>query len=159
MKSLLLITLRWSIAVIFIVAGITKILNPFTFAEDIDNYRMLPYLLVTIMAIVMPWLEIFSGIFLVVGKLRQGAIFILLLLNVIFLIAITSAIIRGLDITCGCFAITNEGTKVGITRLIQDILLFVSLIYIYYHESIRVNDIAFGNELVPVLNDKTSEVC
>jgi uncharacterized membrane protein YphA (DoxX/SURF4 family) len=115
---------RWLIAAIFIFAGIAKILNPENFARDIDNYRMLPYLLVTIMAIILPWLEILCGIFLIIGKWEKGAAFMLLILTMMFIVAMSSAIFRGLDITCGCFAMTAEGTKVGMTRLIQDSILF-----------------------------------
>ncbi|MCU0643046.1 MAG: DoxX family membrane protein [bacterium] len=130
----LFLIVRWLIAAIFIFAGITKILNPENFARDIDNYRMLPYLLVTIMAIILPWLEILCGIFLIIGKWEKGAAFMLLILTMMFLIAMSSAIFRGLDITCGCFAMTAEGTKVGMTRLIQDSILFGIILIINLRE-------------------------
>lgn len=126
--------LRWIVAAIFIFAGITKALNVETFARDIDNYRMLPYLLVTMMAIILPWLEILCGVFLIIGKWERGAAFSLLILTLIFLIAMSSAIVRGLDITCGCFAMTAEGTKVGYTRLVQDAILFGTILIIYLRE-------------------------
>ncbi|MBD3290046.1 DoxX family membrane protein, partial [candidate division KSB1 bacterium] len=59
--------LRWVIAALFIYAGVSKILDPATFAEDIDNYRILPYLLVSIVAVVLPWLEVLCGISLISG--------------------------------------------------------------------------------------------
>ena len=126
--------LRWIVAAIFIFAGITKALNLETFARDIDNYRMLPYLLVTMMAIILPWLEILCGVFLIIGKWERGAAFSLLILTLMFLIAMSSAIVRGLDITCGCFAMTAEGTKVGYTRLVQDAILFGTILIIYLRE-------------------------
>lgn len=126
--------LKWIVAAIFIFAGISKILNPAAFARDIDNYRLLPYLLVTFIAIILPWLELLCGVFLIVGRWRKGAAFILMLLTFIFLIAIGSAIARGLDITCGCFSTTIEGTKVGYTRLIQDIVLLGVILLINLKE-------------------------
>ncbi|HEX9974597.1 MAG TPA: MauE/DoxX family redox-associated membrane protein [bacterium] len=128
----LFIIFRWLVAAIFIFAGITKILNPENFARDIDNYRMLPYLLVTVMAIILPWLEILCGIFLIIGKWEKGAAVTLLILTLMFLIAMSSAIFRGLDITCGCFAMTAEGTKVGYSRLIQDSILFVIILLLNF---------------------------
>ena len=120
----LILLLKWMVAALFIFAGISKILNPDTFARDIDNYRLLPYLLVTIMAVILPWLEVLCGIFLIVGTWKKGAAFTLLILTFMFLIAISSAVARGLDITCGCFSMTIEGMKVGYTRLIEDVVLF-----------------------------------
>lgn len=123
--------LTWLVAAVFIFAGVSKIINPASFAWDIDNYRLLPYLLVTLMAIILPWLEVFCGIFLIIRKLKKGAAFTLLVLTFMFIIAISSAVARGLDITCGCFSNTIEGTKVGFTRLIEDGILFISIIIIY----------------------------
>jgi uncharacterized membrane protein YphA (DoxX/SURF4 family) len=128
----LFVIVRWLVAAIFIFAGITKILHPENFARDIDNYRMLPYLLVTVMAIILPWLEILCGVFLIIGKWEKGAAVTLLILTLMFLIAMSSAIFRGLDITCGCFAMTAEGTKVGMTRLIQDSILFVIILLLNF---------------------------
>jgi uncharacterized membrane protein YphA (DoxX/SURF4 family) len=123
---------RWLVAAIFISAGISKVLNPGDFARDIDNYRMLPYLFVTIMAIILPWLEILCGIFLIIRKWEKGAAFTLLVLTLMFLIAMSFAIVRGLDITCGCFAMTAEGTKVGYTRLVQDSILFMIILLLNF---------------------------
>jgi uncharacterized membrane protein YphA (DoxX/SURF4 family) len=126
--------LKWLIAALFIFAGINKILNPANFAHNIDNYRLLPYLLVTLMAIILPWLEILCGIFLIVGRWQKGASLTLLVLIFMFLIAIGSAIARELDITCGCFSTSSEGTKVGYTRLIEDIILLGLILLINFKE-------------------------
>jgi uncharacterized membrane protein YphA (DoxX/SURF4 family) len=133
-RNRLILLLKWLVAAIFIFAGISKLLNPATFARDIDNYRLLPYLLVTLMAIILPWLEVLCGIFLIVGSWKRGAAFVLLVLTFMFLIAISSAIARGLDISCGCFSMTLEGTKIGYTRLIEDVILFAIILLINLRE-------------------------
>lgn len=127
------------VALIFILAGISKILTPTTFAQDIDNYRLLPYLLVTLMAVALPWIELVCGILLISGVGRRGAALLLLLMCVMFLIAIGSAMARGLDITCGCFTMTSNGMKVGYTRLIEDVvlLILIGLINIYLFKTAR----------------------
>lgn len=116
----------------FIFAAIGKIWNPPAFANDIDNYRMLPYLLVSLMAVILPWLELFCGLFLIFGKWLKGSSLIIVAMNVVFIIAIGSAMARGLDITCGCFSATDEGTKVGTLRLVEDILLLGAAGVIYW---------------------------
>ena len=129
-----MLLLKWLIAALFIFAGINKILNPANFAHDIDNYRLLPYLLVALMAVILPWLEVLCGIFLIVGKWQKGASLTLLILTLMFLVAIGSATARGLDITCGCFSTTIEGTKVGYTRLIEDTILLGLIVLINIRE-------------------------
>ena len=123
--------LRWFIALVFIYAGVGKILDPASFAEDIDNYRILPYILVTVMAAILPWLEALCGILLIIKKLQRGAAFTILILCFVFFIAISSAVIRGLDITCGCFAGTDEGAKIGYIRLVEEFIFFVIAFFVY----------------------------
>jgi len=129
--------LRWIVALVFIYAGFMKILNPSLFAEQIDNYRMLPYWLVTITAVILPWLELLCGFLLIAGKWRGGAASLLTLLTLVFLIAIGSAMARGLDITCGCFGMTEAGSKVGWSKIGEDILLLALCGVVFYREAYR----------------------
>ncbi len=126
------LALRWAIGAIFIYAAIAKIANPMAFAEQVDNYRLLPYFLVTLVAAILPWLELFCGLLLIVGKWLPGAALILLALNLIFLIAIISALAKGLDISCGCFSVSGEGTRIGIKKLIENVLLSLVTMAIYW---------------------------
>jgi len=126
--------LKWLVAGIFISAGVSKILNPAQFAVDIDNYRILPYLLVTVLAVVLPWLEVICGASLIFKIKQRGALLTLLMLSFVFLIAIASAVVRGLDITCGCFSFDAEGTRVGYLRLIEDALLLVSITFLNFQK-------------------------
>jgi uncharacterized membrane protein YphA (DoxX/SURF4 family) len=95
--------LRLLLGAVFCYAGVAKALNPGQFAIDLDHYRLLPYFALAPLALYLPWLEIVSGIGVVFGPARRGALLVLLALNVIFTLAIGSALARGLDITCGCF--------------------------------------------------------
>jgi uncharacterized membrane protein YphA (DoxX/SURF4 family) len=79
---------RWLIAAVFLYAGITKIVDPAAFAVDIDNYRLLPYLLVGATAAVLPWLEVICALSLLSGLWLRGSALLLVLLNLIFFLAI-----------------------------------------------------------------------
>jgi len=127
-RNQIFLALRCIVAGIFIFAGFQKLLQPDVFAEHIDNYRMLPYLLVALLAIVLPWLELLAGGLLLFGSWKRGAAFILLLLSGMFVIAIGSAMVRGLDISCGCFSMSDEAARVGLVRLIEDLILFALII-------------------------------
>ncbi len=88
---------------IFIYAGVMKIFDPVGFANDIDNYKILPWLLTVRLAFYLPWLEILCGLAVILGLLYRGGLLILTMLISIFIIASVIAKARGLDITCGCF--------------------------------------------------------
>ena len=123
---------RWLIAAVFLYAGITKIVDPAAFAVDIDNYRLLPYLLVGATAAVLPWLEVICALSLLSGLWLRGSALLLVLLNLIFFLAIASAMARGLDISCGCFGSGPGAGRVGFQRLGEDLLLLAGSAWIYF---------------------------
>lgn len=135
----ILIASRWILAIVFIYAGIGKIINPNNFAQDIDNYQVLPYFLVTLMAAILPWIEVICGLLLIFRKWVLGASFILTVLNGVFIIAISSALIRGLDISCGCFASFGEGAKAGIPKILEDVLFLFGSLLLFYNEMNKPN--------------------
>lgn len=126
MKKILNIFLnliRIALGIIFIYAAVPKILRPDEFADAINNYRILPYFLVNIMAICLPWVELFFGTFLVLGIRIKAASFGVLLLMVVFIAAILSAWARGIDINCGCFGTGSE--TISYKEIIRDIIFFI----------------------------------
>lgn len=127
------LALRWFIGALFIYAAIAKIANPMAFAAQVDNYRLLPYFWVTLVAAILPWLELACGLLLIFGKWLPGTTLVLVILNLAFLIAIITALAKGLDISCGCFSVGGEGTRIGIKKLIENILLSLATIAIYWH--------------------------
>ncbi len=96
------------VAGIFIYAGAIKALDPVQFANDIDNYKILPWPISVALAFYLPWLEIFCGVALIVRLLYRGALSILTALILVFTLATIAAKIRGLDITCGCFGHASQ---------------------------------------------------
>jgi uncharacterized membrane protein YphA (DoxX/SURF4 family) len=62
---------------VFIYASIDKILHPQAFAKIIHNYQLVPDLLVTFPAIILPWLEMISGLFLLAGIFRRASALVL----------------------------------------------------------------------------------
>ena len=130
-NNMFFMILRIILGVLFIFAGATKVGNPAAFADDINNYRMLPYILVSLMAVVLPWIEIIAGLLLVFGKFLHGASFTLIVLNIVFIIAISSALARGLDIDCGCFSMEGTASRIGVLRLVEDVIYLGMSLAIY----------------------------
>lgn len=120
--NILLNLIRIALGVIFIYAAIPKIFRPDEFADAINNYRILPFFLVNIFAICLPFVELLFGLFLIIGLRIKAASFGTLILMTIFIIAIISAWIRGIDINCGCFGTGTE--SISYKEIIRDILFF-----------------------------------
>lgn len=99
------LTVRVQIALgaIFVAAALPKIADPPSFAHMIYNYRILPGGLINISALVMPWVEVLAGLALILGVWVRPARWIITLLLVTFMIAITINLLRGNAIDCGCF--------------------------------------------------------
>jgi putative oxidoreductase len=93
---------------IFIYAGVLKMLDPVQFANDIDNYKVLPWFISVRLAFYLPWLEIFCGLAVIFRFLYRGGLSILTGLIVVFIGATVAAKARGLDITCGCFGHASQ---------------------------------------------------
>jgi putative oxidoreductase len=115
---------------IFIYAGVIKALDPVQFANDIDNYKMLPWFVSVRLALYLPWLEIFCGLAVVFRFLYRGGLSILTALLAVFIGATVVAKIRGLDITCGCFGHASKNWKFS-THLILDLLILLAALALF----------------------------
>lgn len=129
-NRLVLMAIRIVLGVTFVWASIDKIVHPAEFAMSIYNYRMLPYWAINLMAIIMPWLELVCGVLIMVGPLWRGSAFMIGVMLLVFVIALSSAIARGLDINCGCFSVGEEGHAVGLDLLIRDILMLAGVVLV-----------------------------
>lgn len=130
-KKILYHSLRVILGFIFIYAALDKIFNPATFAKVIYHYRVLPVELINLAAIIMPWLELTLGIFLVFGLWIKTSSVLAGIFTFIFIMLMGSAMARGLNIECGCFSLNPEASLVGWRRIIEDILMLAGFIYLF----------------------------
>jgi len=130
----LLFLFRVIVGLIFIYSGIIKIIDTQGFSNSIYNYKLLPDLLINFLAVILPWIELITGLLLLLGiTIKENALIINALL-IIFIIAIIINLFRGLDINCGCFG-TGNGTKIGLTKLIENFLLLIMGILLMIFDS------------------------
>lgn len=127
-NSLFILVIRLILGVLFLYAGIDKITEPQSFARSIDNYHIIPFGMENTMAIILPWLELLIGLGLVIGCMVDGAALMSMGLLVVFIIAISSAILRGYNIECGCGL--KEGELVGTQKLLENSILFLMGLFI-----------------------------
>lgn len=118
----LLFLIRIVLAFIFIYAGAEKISDPNAFAISISNYRLLPVSTLNLIAIILPWIELVTGVLLLFGiSVKENSTIILVML-LIFTVAIIISLFRGLSIDCGCF---GKGTQIGLFKLGENLLMIV----------------------------------
>lgn len=122
-NRLLLLAARFVLGMVFIIAAVPKIAGPESFAVAVGAYELLPVALLNIVAIVIPWMELLCGIFLVGGAWTRPSAALLGGLLLFFIVAISSAILRGLNINCGCYG--GDGTPVGWGKVLEDVALLL----------------------------------
>ena len=123
---------RIVIGVTFLYASYDKLLHPHLFAEAVGNYRLLPSPLVGLVAVTLPWVELFCGLFLILGLFISSSALIASLLFVVFSIALTSAVLRGIDIDCGCFSVSQGGHNVSFDLILRDLGYLILSIHILF---------------------------
>jgi uncharacterized membrane protein YphA (DoxX/SURF4 family) len=121
-KGIFVLLCRLAVGGIFIYASLDKLTHPQAFAVTINNYHLVPFGLLHLSAHLLPVVELVVGSALVVGLRQRGAALLAGIMTVIFMAAITSALVRNLDISCGCFN-TDGGHSVGLDLLWLDVIL------------------------------------
>jgi len=129
-RSKLSIALALLIGGAFVYAGALKAWDPVKFAEDISNFRILPWSISVRLAFYLPWLEILCGVALILGWLRSGALAIFTGLMVVFIAATISAKARGIDLDCGCFGAATSGLTFT-WHLVIDFAILAGLIALW----------------------------
>lgn len=126
--------LAWSGRIVlggsFAVAAALKVQDPATFAADIDHFRLLPYPLTLGLALYLPWLELFCGAAVLVRRHERGALLVLAGLCAGFALALASAWLRGLDISCGCFGHSAIGSSL-LPALVRAVVLGLIAVVLY----------------------------
>ena len=121
---------RWSarlaVGVLFIMAALGKMADPQEFVKEIANYKLtiLPAWGLRPAAIIVPWIELISGLAVIFTPWHKEAGGVLSFLLLFFIVIGTSAIVHGLDISCGCFG-TLGATKVGWLFMFRNVALLI----------------------------------
>jgi rhodanese-related sulfurtransferase len=124
------IIIRLVLGGILLYASIGKVTHAEEFATAMANYRMLPSSLIFLSSLIIPWLELILGILLVTGIYPSTSAFMTAVLFLVFTVATAQAIVRGIDISCGCFDLSGSGGKIDSITLVRNLLLFSGAIII-----------------------------
>ena len=141
-KKYLLTFSRILLGLIFIYFSFDKILDPLRFAELTTNYDIIPYNLEYFGALVLPWVEMLIGLFLLTGVFIRISANVALSLMIFFIFMIAQAYLRGKSIDCGCL-LTNLSLESAsdkriymLKRIVQDFYFLALTLLIKYNNKV-----------------------
>lgn len=119
-RARVVLALRLAVAAILLWAAAAKVGDPQTFATDIVNYRAVPAALAPLLAVTLPFVEAGLGLALLAGLWLPAAALGATALLGVFSVIVLAALVRGIDIRCGCFGGTDPLTW---WTLVRDLVL------------------------------------
>jgi uncharacterized membrane protein YphA (DoxX/SURF4 family) len=90
-------------------------------------------------ATVLPPLELLCGLSLILGLYPRGSTLITSVMLIVFTIMVTSALLRGLDISCGCFSQDPQVSKVGYQKIAENCGLIVISVWLLFVPNHGIN--------------------
>lgn len=130
---------------VFVFASVDKILHPVAFAKIVYNYQLLPVVASNLVAMALPWLELFAGLALIVGVLKFESSLVLSALLVAFISALSINLFRGVDIDCGCLTVAGEGRSIGWTTIVEDLFLLAAALVVVCRA--RLEELSFQGKM------------
>lgn len=123
---------RWILGITFIFAGLCKIYRPLEFLLAVENYQLVSDSIALYISYLLPWVELVAGFLLIIGLFTQAAIRVIVVLLIVFTGTISIALVRGLEIDCGCgfncFTGALPNDIISVTTLIRE-FFFLCICY------------------------------
>lgn len=145
-KNLIPPLLRMGLGLFFLIVGTLKLRDLTAFTEDIFNYQILfpPY--DGYAAYLIAWLEVVTGSIVIVGRWgTRGALLLIAAMLLSFIIALSTAANKGLNINCGCFGSSEEPTNFPLHISLNATLLLLSA-YLFWHQIHKRKKPLFGEK-------------
>ncbi|MBI5583135.1 MAG: DoxX family membrane protein [Deltaproteobacteria bacterium] len=129
---LLALAFRLYLGGLFIYASLNKINYTAEFAETIASYQLVPYWGVNLMAVILPWIELISGILLVIGIRTRTVAAVVGFLLLLFTFGIVYNLILGSEISCGCFESLED--PISLWTVFRDLLWFAMAVHVFFFD-------------------------
>jgi putative oxidoreductase len=126
--------LRLIIGGLFVYAAWHKVLEPAGFAMSVRGYKIIPFALSNLFALSVAWTELIAGAMLILGIFTRKAAGAIAVLLTLFIIAITTVIVKGMVVDCGCFG-SEGGSSTSWLLVIRNLgLLFGCYLIMRYND-------------------------
>lgn len=124
-----LLLLRYILSGIFLRSGLTKALDPTGFRKAMAGYKLVPQRLLIPMAISVMMTEGICGVLLALGIYTSLVAYVLAALLMAFSAAISTNLVRGRVIDCGCGG-SNVAIPISWRHVVADIVMAASAVAI-----------------------------
>jgi uncharacterized membrane protein YphA (DoxX/SURF4 family) len=132
------LAVRWVLGLIFIYASFYKILSPADFAKILYGYDLFPAALINLIAITLPFIELISGLALILGIVPESTSLIVIVMILAFIVALSINLVRGYEFDCGCFSAGETGyTTSAWVSLARDILFLAMGLQVFLYRGTR----------------------
>ena len=124
--------IRWTLAGLFLMAGIIKLQDPKALALTIDAFGLIPRPVIVLLAVLLPIVEVTAAAGLIFEV--RGCLGVITGLIVGFIGVLSYGIALGLDIDCGCFGPGDpEGEAFHSIRsaLVRDFFMLAGATFLY----------------------------
>jgi hypothetical protein len=113
-------------------------MQPYDLLSGVYGYELVGPKAGMLVAMTLPWLELFVGICLIGGIFVSGALLVSIAMGAMFTFGLAIALYRGLDISCGCFG-TSTADVITYGTLIRAVIIMVASLLAYV-------SVVWGNE-------------
>ena len=123
---------RLILALVFIYAGAVKAQDVVAFAGHVAAYQILPYAMNYLVAATLPYVEFLAGVLLLLNVRVRPALVTIGGMTLVFMVALTSVLVRDLGIDCGCFDPSGGENVTAGAALLRDVGLMVLVILTWW---------------------------
>jgi putative oxidoreductase len=130
----ILFFMRLVLGGIFTFSAWSKIMAPQALADAIVGFDIIPESIALEAAIMLIWLELICGIFMLLGLWARATVIVITGMLTLFEIGLISVVVRGVEVNCGCFGQFSE-MQVGWHTIIRNLIQLVFCALLLYHGS------------------------
>ncbi len=126
-----LFSMRMVLGGVFGFSAWSKIMAPQALADAIVGFEIIPGSIALEAAIMLIWLELFCGIFMILGLWARATVIVITGMLTLFELGLISVVVRGIEVNCGCFGQFTE-MMVGWDTIMRNMVLLVFCVSLLY---------------------------
>lgn len=127
--TLALLAASLILGAVFLMSAVPKLAAPRRFANDVQQYGILPRPLASAFGYALPYAELAAAALLVTGFYTEWAALGVAVMLVVFMVAVGVAMVRKLNLSCGCFGLLYR-ERVGWSTQVRDGILLALALFI-----------------------------